>query len=365
MSALADEEWRPGSFTKNFSWGEQSQGLSKLHEMIRIGFDDKLEDVPRSVFTNRVQNAGRPHYVALNFFLYNKVVGRRDYVAVDELVFQAITSEYSKRFDRLALFCFNFSRVGRWHGAESYQERPALWALHYVIDRVALEFGWDTSKISANDIEQFVGSDKRYTGKTTRKLATNLNYLYLVGDLRSFASTKVERWWVDSLFLALDRLIEDQNARGRSVSEGSYRELLATSEFGALTGKQSLEKSLATGHLADLYIACGGKDRFSDDFVRDRTALLLPDVAWLMANDPRPQGALHPTNPAILKTIPAACAMLAKSVGFEVIGADELEMFDPVDFVRRHTRQALDYLKSRGIKPRMSAEELRKITRDK
>jgi hypothetical protein len=359
------EEWRPGSFTKNFSWGTPELGLKRLHEMINIGFEGKLEDVSRSIFRDRVQSAGRPDYVALNFFLYNKVVNGVDYIVVDELVFQALTSEHSKRFDRLALFAFNFSYVGRWKGAEPFQQRPALWALHYIEDRVAKDFDWDTSKISADDIERFVRADRRYTGKTTRKLATNLNYLYTVGDLRSFASAKVERWWVDALFLSLDRLVDDRSSKGLQTLESDYRQLLSKSDFPALTGRKSLEKSLATEHLTDLYIACGSKNRFSDDFVRDRTHLQLPDVAWLMANDPRPQGAVHPTNPAILKTIPSACAMLAKSAGFDVINADELESFDPVDFVRRHTRQALEYLKSRNVRPRISAEDLRKITRDK
>lgn len=361
---MAIEEWRPGSFTKNFSWGSPELGLKRLHEMIRIGFDEKLEDTPRSVFRNRVVKSSRPDYVALNFFLYNRPIDRVDHVMVDELVFQAITAEHSKRFDRLALFAFNFSYVGQWKGAEPYQRRPALWALRYIQDRVATDFKWDTSKITANDIERFVESDRRYTGRTTRKLATNLNYLYIVGDLRSFASPKVERWWVDALFLALDRLVADRKARGLQTGETDYRDLLKESDFPALTGRKSLEKDLATKHLTDLYIACGSKDRFSDDFVRDRTRLRLADVVWLMANDPRPQGAVHPTNPAILKSIPPACAMLAKSVGFDVISADELESFDPVAFVKRHTRQALEYLKEKKFLPRMTAEELRKITRD-
>lgn len=31
-----------------------------------------------------------------------------------------------------------------------------------------------------------------------------------IGHLSDFAGKRVERWWVDALFLALDRLIEDR-----------------------------------------------------------------------------------------------------------------------------------------------------------
>ena len=64
----------------------------------------------------------------------------------------------------------------------------------------------------------------------------------------------------------------------------------------------------------------------------------LPDIQWFMANDPRPVGAVHPTNPRILKNIPRACAMLARYVaGFDVIDAEELATFNAEDFIRNQT----------------------------
>lgn len=360
---MASEEWRPGSFTKNFSWGNRAQGLRVLHEMIRLGFDGNLQDVPRDEFRKRVQKSNRPDYIALNFFLFNRGGEGTDYVVADELVFQALTSEHSTRFDKLALFAFNFSYVGRWKGSASYQKRPALWAFHYIADRLRKVHGWNTSRVSADDIESFVKSDRRYTGETTRKLATNLNYLYSIGHLEGFASQRVERWWVDALFLALDRLIEDRAMQGKTTSETQYSDLLKDSRFLDIAGRSSLEKTLAQKHLTDLYIACGGVKRFSDDFVRDRTKLKIPDVRWLIANNSHPQGAVHPSNPAILKTIPRSCAFLARYSGFEVIAAEELENFDAAEFVHRHTIQALKYLQEQEIRPQMSAEELQKLTR--
>jgi len=358
-------EWRPGSFTKNFSWGNQRLGLRQLHEIIRIGFDDVMADVPRDEFRAKVRETGRPDYIPINFFLFNRTVDRTDYLVADELVFQALTEPHSSRFDKLALFTFNFSYAGNWKGAKAYQRRPALWSTEYIKERVSREFNWNAALVSADDIERFVASDSRYTGKTVRKLATNLNYLYKLGRLFEFGAGQVERWWVDALFLAMDRLIADRRLDDIVPPEAQYASLLSRSDFVRISGKRSLEKDLAVKHLVTLYTACGGVSRFSDDAVKSRQALQLPDVEWLIANDFRPQGALHPTNPHILKSIPRACAMLARYAGFDVIDADELANFDAAEFVRRHTREALARLRAKNIKPRMSADELMKMTREK
>ena len=46
--AAGEQDWKPGSFTKNFSWGPPANGLLELYESIRIGFDNQMEDVPQS-----------------------------------------------------------------------------------------------------------------------------------------------------------------------------------------------------------------------------------------------------------------------------------------------------------------------------
>lgn len=355
-------EWRPGSFTKNYSWGPRDFGLRHLHEAIRIGFDGQLADVPRSIFRNRVANAGRPDFIPINFFLFNTVNNGVDTLVVDELVFQALTEEHSDRFDKLALTTFNLSNVGVWTGADRYQRAPALWAHFYVQDRLGKILNWEVSRVNADDIENFIKSDRRYTGATSRKLATNLNYLFQNGRLNEIANAKIERWWVDAMFVALDRAIESRRMDGGAPTNADHRALLEGTGFRGVGGPWTTEKSLATRHLLSLYQACGGRDRFSDDLVRQRT-LSLPDVGWLLANDPRPRGAVHPSNPAILKSIPRSCAMLAVYAGFEVIDPDEMVNFDPVTWVKSHTRNAIQRLQQRGIKPTMTAEELTKLTR--
>lgn len=63
-----NEEWHPGSFTKNFSWGPEDRGLRELYNVIRVGFANKLEDVSRTEFRARVADIGKLDYIPLNFF---------------------------------------------------------------------------------------------------------------------------------------------------------------------------------------------------------------------------------------------------------------------------------------------------------
>lgn len=359
------EVWKPGSFTKNFSWGAPQNGLLQLYESIRLGFAGELVDVERKVFRQRVAESGRSDYIPINFFLFNKSKDGKDFLVADELVFQALMAPHTSNFDKLALFALNFSYVGRWTGAEATQRRPALWAYHYIYDRVSPTFRWDTAEINSGDIQNFIESDDRYKAKSARKVATNLKYLYDIGHLSAFSDSRVQRWWVDALFLALDRLIEDRFLDGATVSEDRLGALLANSGFTTISGMESLEKKLAIPHLVSLFRACGGRDRFSEEHVKERTELKMPEVEWFAANDNRPEGAVHPSNPRILKSIPRACAMLARYAGFDVIDADELARFDVQEFIKSHTRSALDRLRAQGVVPSMSVEDLMRLTRGK
>lgn len=356
------ELWLPGSFTKNYSWGPKENGLRHLHEAIRVGFDGNFEDVRRDLFRARIAGLGRPDFIPINFFLFNEVRGGDNWLVADELVFQALNFPAGKRFDKLALFAFLFSYAGSWTGARRGQRRPALWAQNYVIDKVAGR-NWSTSEVTANDIQWFLDHDPRYQAEGSRKVATNLNWLLQNGRLSEFHASKVERWWVDALFLALDRLTDDAKVSGTPITEGGLQRYLAQSRFFAISGARSIEKDMAAKHLIALYSVCGGRNRFDDARTRELTELKWPDYQWLAANDVRPVGAVHPSNPAVLKSIPRACAMLARYVGFEEIPFDELENFDVAKFVKDHTNRALARLQQSGVKPTMTADQLQKLTR--
>ena len=233
-------------------------------------------------------------------------------------------------------------------------------------DRVNKQLAWDTSKVSANDIERFIFNDPRYKAQDARKVATNLNHLYRIGRLGDLATDKLERWWVDSLFLAMDRLIEDRLIARRQTEDEEYPSLLDRSGFQEIAGKRTLEKDLAARHLIHLYVACGSQYRFSEEAVLARTKMTLADVEqWASPNDEGQRGAVHPSNPRILKSIPAACAMLATYAGFDVIPSLAMEDFDPEAFVLERTRRALKHLRSQGVKPTMTAEEVLRLTRER
>jgi hypothetical protein len=361
MPAL--DEWRPGSFTKNFSWGT-GQGLRELHEIIRIGFDGQLTDVPRQTFRDRVARSGRPDFIPINFFLFNKIKANVDFLIVDELVFQAINFEHSKRFDHLALYAFILSMVGNWRGAEDYQERPAMWAFHYIADRIGVQANWDTRAVSADDIQEFVDSDKRYVAKTSRKLATNLNFLLHTGGLSEMVSRRVERWWVDAIFLTLDRLIETRRIHQQQVSSDRLEAYLTASRFSDISGRRSTEKDLALHHVVRLFQACGERLRFDDDNVKELTKVVYNEIELWLSNSQEPMAALHPTNLRVVKTIPRACAMLAQRAGFAVLDLDTLAESSLPELVRDNLQKALANLKQRGITPTMTAAALMKLMRE-
>lgn len=357
------EEWHPGSFTKNFSWGPESRGFAELHRVIRIGFDGALKDVPRTEFRQRISSIDRPDYIPLNFFLFNEIKHGTDFVCVDELVFQAINFKHSAHFDRLALLAFHLSRVGRWKRAAAYQARPALWAFHYLADHVGSDLGWKTKYISADDIERYVSSDARYKAQTSRKLATNLSYLYKLGRIKDFESTKPGQWWLNSLFLSLDRYLLSQSMVDRELTTDELLGILNKSGFPALSGTRGLQKDLAARNFCSLYAACGGVRRFDDEAIRERQNVMLPQIANF-ANDPSPVGAFHPLDPTSRKAIPRVCAVLATYIsGFVTFDAVDLDEFDVSAFVKIRVAEAIKDLHEKGIGLDMSAEQILAMTR--
>ncbi|WP_146255410.1 hypothetical protein [Azospirillum sp. TSA6c] len=358
-----NETWKPGSFTKNFSWGSKDNGLSALYNCIRVGFDQRLDDVHRDLFRERISRLGRPDFIPINFFLFNRTDKKSDDIIVDELVFQAIMCEHSNNFDKLALFAFNFSYVGKWTGASPDQRRPALWAFHYIKDRIAKDNLWNTAVVSASDIQNFVSSDKRYAAKTAGKLATNLNYLYMIGKLPQFSEKRVERWWADAVFLALDRITEDRKLDGEVTQPKEYVKVLSLSGFQEISGKSSLDKNLALKHLINLYTICGGRDRFYRDKVVKKIEEIVQGDDKEIPNSDAPVGAVHPTNPHILKSIPSMCMPLAKAAGFDIVRSSNLDEFNNEEYAHYLTQSGREMVSEKGIAPIMSAEELMKLTR--
>ena len=356
-----EAQWRPGSFTKNFSWGQPGEGLEKLHEAIRVGFDGKIENVPRASFRARIVPLGRPDFIPLNFFLLNQVVDQQSYVVVDELVYADLTKPHDRDFDALALFAFNSSYVGTWTGAELWQKYPAAWAFFYVTDRLAQKSSWKTQSATADDIEDFVAGDRRYTGQTSRKLATNLAYMYKVGGLSRLSTSKVDRLWADIVFLALDRLVAEDGSMDAVSSLDYLLDLLEKSRFRQLSGLDSLGRNLAVEPLCKLYMACGGISRWSIERVHERQKVLIPHINQYLGSN-EPTLFVDPKDATLMKAIPEACAMLARYVaGFAEI--DDPASFDIESYVKARTQDAMANLRALNVSPRLSAEDLLRLTR--
>lgn len=358
-----EEIWAPGSFTKNFSWGSKAPGLSELYNAIRRGFNDKLEDVPREVFRERLAQIGRPDLIPINFFLFNYIRDSESYLCADELVFQALSWEHTPAFDKLGLFAFLLSLVGVWKGAGKEQRRPALWAKAYVMERLAPQLSWSAERISADDIQKFVSNDPRYRAATSRKLSTNLNFLFEKGGVSGFSEPTLSRWWNDCIFLALDRLSEDALIDGVVVGQSQLHSLLYKSGAMAITGGRSSEKDLAIKHILRLYVQLGGRRRLSEEYVKSKLAEELEEQ--VLPNSQEPHGAVHRTNPRILKSIPSTCIELARRAGFDVLTPLELEQFSSVVYSQQKVAAAVAMLQDKGIESTMTADELLKITRSR
>ncbi|QFT48990.1 hypothetical protein FIU97_20540 (plasmid) [Roseivivax sp. THAF40] len=348
------EDWHPGSFTKNFGWGKDGRGLAELHHAIRVGFGDERGDVRRSVFRKRLDEKGINFYIPANFFLFNYVNETGDWIAFDELVFQAVSFDHTVHFDRLALFTFNLSLVGSWQGARHFQRRPALWSNRYIVERLAQSHGWDVTKVTADDIQVFLDGDERYKAQTSRKLSTNLNFLYQIGGLSAVVADTIERWWMNASFLAADRLCRLRYARRLTIS--SIGEALDEFDFGPLAGGQNVEKSYALIRLLEMYVSVGGPDRFERS---------VDAINSGKTNDPRPYGLVDKKLPRAPKSLPAGVVntMDWLDASYELLDHDELREFDVDMYVREASVRALSKIRERGIKPTMSSADLMTLMR--
>jgi hypothetical protein len=353
------DTWHPGSFTKNFGWGTERDGMSALHRAIRVGFRTDRGDVPRSLFRERLEQAGINFFVPANFFLYNIAAneksGTSDLIAFDELVFQATAFDHSLDFDRLALLAFNLSLVGSWQRAKVWQRRPALWSNRYIVERVQHQHRWDVSKVDANDIQSFLSGDTRYLGRTTRKHSTNLAYLYRLGGLREVVSNRIERWWMNAVFLAADRFFREGIARRLTLP--SLREAFVEFSFLDLTGGTSVDKRYALGRALQVFVSVGGADRFS---------ISQEALASGLTNDQRPFGIVDKKLPRAPKSLPPGvdAKFDVLDASFSHIDFDALKEFQPDAFVREASLEALRRLRNLEIAPTMSSDELTALTRE-
>ncbi len=254
---VAARNWRPGSFTKNFSWGKPGSGLGQLHRAIRIAFDGEPVDVERDVARERLRLADFNDFIPPNFFLLNKRNGR-DLLVADELVLTALTRPADSDFDRLATFALNLSMVGIWEAARPYQRYPAEWAKHFVVSRVFENGYWHGERINAHEIADFISSNSSYRGVWASKAATNLNYIYELAGIAALHSGLAERWWSSAIYLALDRISVDRRWSRPWPRLNPVLQALQEEHVFELTAVPLGEGIIAAKELVELYFDEGG-----------------------------------------------------------------------------------------------------------
>lgn len=256
----APRNWRPGSFTKNFSWGKTGSGLGHLHEAILVAFKNTPVPVERDVARRRLTSKGINDFIPANFFVLNKVSGR-NFLVPDELVLTALAYPHDRDFDRLAAFALNLSMVGIWQGAQPYQRYPAEWAKHFIVSRVFENGLWRAERINANEIRDFLKTNADYNGVWAEKTATNLNYIYELAGLNSLRSGLAEKWWTSAIFLALDRISVDRSWSKPWPSIDIALRAHQEEHVFELTAVPSDTGLIAAREVTEIYFDLGGPER--------------------------------------------------------------------------------------------------------
>ena len=251
--------YAPGSFSKNFAW--RGTGLRKLHTTVRNGFHGTLSPVGRQTFRSDAGVEGAIVLIPINFFLHN----RDEQMSVDELVFQAIEREHSTRFDHLALFALNLSRVGGGRDPSSGRKivsRPAMWANEFARGLLWSGGKWQRSALQDASLDQFLTERMDAQHDVRVKCRNNYRHMFtLCGHLSSnlpIINSGAEQWISSALFLVWDRHILDGGAPEKSNLIG----LIDSDEVYKLLGVRRDYALAQAEPLADLYETVGRLNRF-------------------------------------------------------------------------------------------------------
>ena len=251
--------YTPGSFSKNFGW--HGTGLRKLHTAIRSAFHGTLAPIDRQSFRADSGVEDSIVLIPINFLLHN----HSGYLSVDELVYQAIEHEHSLKFDRLALFALNHSRIGsgrNTHTGQPIVSRPAMWANEFVRDLLWDGGTWRADALQDDVIDLFLTQRLNATTQVRIKCRSNYRHLFVLCKYRTdtlpVINSGCDQWISSALFLAWDRHILD----GGLDDPESLLGLIDADELYKLLGT-TRGMALAQGKLAlDSYYAVGRLDRF-------------------------------------------------------------------------------------------------------
>jgi hypothetical protein len=257
--------YQPGSFTKNFGWDRAGPGLSKLYRSIQRGFSGELRRVERGDFRQKsqVRDSDR-QLIPINFFLANEPDGGSNYVAVDELVRQAVTQPHSPSFDMLALFALHLARVGHRPQITGHTH-AGRYLGDFVRDVLWIDGGWKLSRLTEPTVEAYLQAHIAAEGDDTiAKCRTNYLFILEMAGIRAsprrHVSFATEPWIEAALFLAFDRY----SIEAPPLLQPGADELLAAltaDEAHKLLAMEVDELWRRAGLASAKYIASGGLHR--------------------------------------------------------------------------------------------------------
>lgn len=332
--------WRIGSFTKNFRWGKEIDGLKRLYDAINVGFSGKLHPVLRSTFRDRLRKRGFIDYIPANFFVFNQNINGEDLIVVDELVYQAVKFDHTENFDRLAIFALLLSEAGKWKGATQEQENPSEWARFFVLEDLSQLEKWTPDLYSADRIESYLNGKKEFEGNT-RKLATNLSYFFNKGNLSDLREIESPDWFSSAIFLALDRYYLKSLPPAPSV--GWAIDALTENDVVDLTGPMSEFQLEMQKSIAKLYLSVHQVERFQGDGGEVGKTIF----------------AVLNRNPALIKSLPGITQRWLESRLFVEIFSSKDEMKKVIDGnYQKEIQLAVEKIHNSLPKPSLSGDDV-------
>lgn len=249
-------KYPPGSFSKNFAW--HGTGLRRLYNAIRGGFHDNLKAVGRNQWrTDSGINDRSLDLIPVNFFLHNASSS----MSVDELVFQAVKSNHTIRFDRLAFFSFHLNRVGN---PPKNPARPSMWANEFVREALWIDGSWRSSALSEASMDAFIVDRLDAQPGVRLKCRTNYRHLFELCDYLParlpMINSGAEQWIASALYLTWDRMI----LGGGSSTKGNLLAVIRDDEIYKLLGVTETFAIEQAQSLADHYLKAGGINRFDE-----------------------------------------------------------------------------------------------------
>jgi len=259
----------PGSFSKNFAW--HGTGLKKLHEAIQFGFGGKLNEISREEFRGNcgIDDASL-QLIPVNFFLYNRISQSQNFVAIDELVYMALTTSHSLRFDRLSLFSLHLSVGGERAGVNAGISKPALWIKDYVRYELWRDGWWQRAKLDIPNMDSFFNTVLDAEQDVRVKCRSNYRHLfslceYLDGTEKDI-DTGADKWIGSAYFLAWDRYLMDQ-----SQDQGQQDELIKYARDSELYKLLGLPEDYVEEYVNEIvknYIDAGCLSRFKAQSIK-------------------------------------------------------------------------------------------------